>query len=259
MLSKEGRPLRDLVDWGNRAGPKRRDQWKDHHSAKECARAWLDAAPALPSEIVDALSSHPDFGPVLTWAAEPEVRLPLDGRRGEPRNTDLLVEATDLFGPLLIAVEAKAGEAFDAPIGTVLVEALERKIAMPRSGALDRVVDLASALLGPRQASQPGVGTLRYQLFTGAVGALRAAEDHGLSRAVFLIHDFVPPKFDRQRRVQNQADLDSWLARVSGGEHCSLDSDGVVGPIRVHPSGLLRGTAALYVGKATRDLRGAGA
>ena len=196
MLSKGGRPLRDLVDWGNRAGPKRRDQWKDHHSAKECARAWLDATPALPSEIVAALSSHPDFGRVLTWAAEPEARLPLDGRRGEPRNTDLLVEATDSFGPLLIAVEAKAGEAFDAPIGTVLAEALEHKalehkIAAPRSGALDRAVDLASALLGPKQASQAGVGTLRYQLFTGAVGALRAAEDRGLSRAVLVIHAWV--------------------------------------------------------------------
>src|SRR6185312_14529105 len=160
---------------------------------KECARAWLGAAPSLPSEIVAALSSHPHFGPVLAWTAEPEVRLPIDGRRGEPRNTDLLVEAADSFGRLLIAVEAKAGEVFDVLIGPLLVDALERKLAAPQSGALDRVVDLAVALLGPKQPSQADVGRLRYQLFTGAVGALRAAEERRISRAVFLIHDFIAP------------------------------------------------------------------
>jgi hypothetical protein len=259
MLSKNGQRLTDLLDWEKRAGPKRPGQWKEYHSAMECARAWLDSTPNLPSEIVAALRSHPHFGPVTNWAAEPEVRLPLDGRPGETRNTDLLVEVTDTFGPFLVALEAKAGEVFDATIAEVMLDALERKLASPRSGALARVVDLTLTLLGAKKPGQRDVGALRYQLFTGAVGALRAAEDRGVSRAIFLIHDFVAPKFNPVRRLQNQVDLADWLARVSGGEYSALDDNVVVGPIRLPESALLTGTARLYVGKATRELHRAGA
>ena len=76
MLSKKGQRLTDIVDWEKRAGPKRSTQWLDHHSAKECARAWLDAAPDLPPEIAAALCTHAEFGPLRSWTAEPEVRLP---------------------------------------------------------------------------------------------------------------------------------------------------------------------------------------
>src|SRR6185437_2090783 len=129
----------------------------------------------------------------------------------------------------------------------VLIDALERKLANPRSGGLDRIVDLVTTLVSQKRAGQPDVGLLRYQLFTGAVGALRAAEDRGITRALFMIHDFVPPKFSAIRRMQNQADLNVWLARVSGGAYVSLDADCVVGPISLPVSGLLRGTAKLYV------------
>lgn len=237
MLTTHGEPLADLDDWSRRAGPKHPSQWKCGRSAMEVARAWLDAAPnGLPPEIVAALSSNSSFGPVLGWEAEPEVRLPIDGRRGEPRNTDLLVHARDADGPFLIAVEAKADEPFDRPFSKVLDEAFEAKLRNVASGAFDRAVDLARSLLPPRRAGLPHVGGLRYQLFTAAAGVLREAERRGLQRAVLLVHEFVTQETTDANHDINASDLDAWVLRISGGKihkcvavRCSAQSPCLVG------------------------------
>lgn len=259
MISKDNRPITDLDDWGLRAGPKSESHWKPGRSAMEAARAWLAAKPpGLPPEVAVAMASHADFGPVLEWNGEPEVRLSLDGRPGEPRNTDLLVESRDAFGPVLIAVEAKADEPFDRLMADVLSAALESKIKNSDSGALARAQDLAVSLLSARAKGQAKVGALRYQLFTAAVGVLRAAEYRGIERAVLLVHEFITDATTDKEHASNASDLDDWLLRASSGQFAHLGANTMVGPIVVGPSDLLKGTARLFVAKAVRNIRTAG-
>lgn len=259
MLSKHGIPLSDLADWEMRAGPKKASQWKPGRSALEVARAWLaSASTGMPSEILATLATNSAFGPVLRWEAEPEVRLAIDSRRGEPRNTDLLVIAHDAMGAYVIAVEAKADESFDREYAVVLAEALEARLANPRSGALERAVDLAKALLPAHRAGHPAVAGLRYQLFTAAVGALCEAERRDISRVVLMIHEFVTDVTTDSNHERNASDLDAWISRISDGAHTSVPSERLIGPIRVPGTPSTRGPGMLFVGKAVRRLRGSG-
>lgn len=84
MFFKGDQAIRCLADWELHAGPKHDRQWKNGRSAMEVARAWLaHVSPDLPPEIASALQSHPDFTRIKSWTGEPEVRLPLDMRKGE--------------------------------------------------------------------------------------------------------------------------------------------------------------------------------
>ncbi len=256
MFKKGDHALRSLADWERHAGPKRASQWKAGRSAMEAARAWLAVqSPDLPPEVASALQSHPDFAAITSWTGQPEARLDLDGRRGEPRNTDLRISAHDAKGEFLIAVEAKADESFDRLVREVLVDAVETRIAKPRSMALVRVHDLLVSVLGRRGSGQAVVGDLRYQLFTAAVGVLREAERRGASRATLLIHEFVTDATVDHKHAANDRDLNQWLERVSNGEFRTLSGNAIVGPIHVTGAPLLKGSAALYVGKATRSTR----
>lgn len=114
MIIKNNTPIVDLKDWRMRGGPKSAKQWAEGRSAIETARYWLAAVqPALPPEISALLASHPEFGPVEEWRAEPEVRLRFDSFGGETRNSDLVVQARDARGEFFMALEAKADEEFE--------------------------------------------------------------------------------------------------------------------------------------------------
>lgn len=256
MLMKNGQPLADLEDWKRRAGPKHPSQWKDGRSAMECARAWIEAEPpGIPVEIAATLASHPDFGAIQQWTAEPEVQLAIDDRRGEPRNTDMLVLGTDAFGDFLIAIEAKADEAFGATLADTLADAMERRLKSAASGGIDRATDLVQSLHGPRREGDAHLGTLRYQLFTAAVGALREAQRRGIGRTILLIHEFVTPLTTDDKHARNHGDLDAWLRRVSGGRFETVTPGKLIGPIAVPGQPLMPGPAQFYLGLARSTLR----
>jgi hypothetical protein len=255
MLHKHDLPLIDLEDWRVRAKPKSPRHWQDFRSAKETAKRWLGAFPDLPSDLCATLSSHPDFSGVIEWSAEPEVQLRFDKRRGEPRNTDLLVRARDSSGEFVVAVEAKADEPFDQPIAKVLEDAHKRLVANPRSGGVARVEELIASLIPADTSSAESDAKLRYQLFTAAAGVLAFAEQNGISRAVLYVQEFVTPKTHDENHRVNSDDLDDWLDRVSAGTHSSISDRQLVGPIRVSGAPLLTGSADLYVGKAQIRVR----
>src|SRR4051812_15458184 len=130
-IVKNKQEIHSLSDWNRLARPKRPEHWVHGRSAMELARAWLDDAD-LPGEVRAAIERHGDFGPVRAWSAEPEARLRFDKFAGEPRNTDLLIDAKDMHGRYLIAVEGKADEPFGETVGDALAAALERRIANHR-------------------------------------------------------------------------------------------------------------------------------
>ncbi|HOC01828.1 MAG TPA: hypothetical protein PKM43_24145 [Verrucomicrobiota bacterium] len=161
-ISKDKNAITSLDDWELLAGPKRPAQWADGRSAKEAARAWLEGGGnILPAEVQAALAAHRAFGPVLSWWAEPEARLPFGASAGEPRNTDLAIYAHGAQGPFLIAVEAKVDELFGETFIETMAAAVERYVANPRSNGVTRGLQLASALLGPRAVGDQDVKDIR--------------------------------------------------------------------------------------------------
>lgn len=258
-ISKNGRPILSLEDWKALAPPKADHQWTDDRSAKEVARAWLDAGSGKwPEEVATALSSHADFGAVLAWKSEPEARLRFDNFPGEPRNTDLAVEVRDTLGDYFLAIEAKADEPFAETVADTLAAALERKLKNPRSNGVARVEQLAAAILGPREAKEPSTGSLRYQLLTACAGALCEAERQGFTRAVLLVQEFVSSKTKDQNHQRNADDLNRFLQRLSHKPELHLAAGQLVGPLLVPGAPLLHSPVKLYVGKVTRSLRTSG-
>ena len=240
-LRKGSHLLTTIEDWHRHAPPKREVHWKDGRSAKESARAWIDAAPGLQSDIARTLAACPDIGPLRNWWAEPEARVAIDSFRGEPPNIDLLIVGADDRGPAVVAVEAKADEAF----GNRLVEQYRRAHAALASNCRSKAVARIDALLDRfgLDMERPRVADLRYQLLTAAAAVLAEAERRSSARAIFVVHEFVTPLTLPERRERNSADLDRFLATAFGGEVHLAPCD-VAGPFAVD------GGPALYVGKA---------
>jgi len=177
MIRKEQVTLRTLADWREHAPPKSEKHWKEGRSAAEMARTWVGLeSPALPPEVDRVLRSHPDFGEVQEWSAEPEARVKFDDMGGEPSNADLLLHGHDENGAFIVVVEGKADEPFGSTVDVTLRDALERRVVNPRSRGVDRVQQLAGALFHERSGrSSPVVTSLPYQLLTATAAALAEA------------------------------------------------------------------------------------
>ena len=138
-VHKDDRPLTTIDQWHRFAPPKRDIHWKDGRSAKENARAWIDAAPGLQPDIAQTLAACRDIGLLRQWCAEPEDRIAIDRFRGEQPNIDLLLVAEDDHGPVVIAIEAKAGETFGNELAYQYQRARAARASNPRSKAVARI------------------------------------------------------------------------------------------------------------------------
>ena len=255
-ITKNGTPIATLEDWATLAGPKRDDQWAEGRSAMETARAWLDGGGVdLPKEVATLLKRHDAFGKLLAWSAEPEVQLRFDGFAGEPRNADLLVQATDEQGDYLIAIEGKVDEPFGDTVGDTLAAAVERLVDNERSNGVTRVTQLVAALLGPRQEGDPALKDIRYQLLTACAGALAEAARRGHSRVLVLIQEFVTDRAQDKKLLINAIDLGRFVKRLSHGDATSLNAGEIHGPFAVPGAPLFSTPIDLYVGKVSRNLR----
>jgi hypothetical protein len=240
-----------LDEWYTYAPPKSPSHWRAGRSAMEIARSWLGSGDgSLPQEVVAILTSHPEFGAVESWEAEPEARLHFDSFPGEPRNSDLLVLAKDNLGPYLIAVEGKGDEPYGETMGKAAVNAAKRLRDNPRSNGIARLEQLATALLPPGISSQI-LNALRYQLLTACAGAVAEADRRGLARAVMLVHEFITNETEDTKHQINARDLDAFLTQISGEVAVSVQEGHLLGPFRHADYAAVR----LYVGKVSRTMR----
>ncbi len=224
----------------------------------EAARAWLEGGgERLPREIDAALSAHPAFGPVLRWDAQVEVQLHFDAFAGEPRNSDLVVNATDVHGTYVIAVEAKADEPFGDTVAKTLVAAERRHEENPRSNGVVRVLQLRQALFGPMDGGDglPAAEGLRYQLLTACAGALAEATRRGYTRCLMLVQEFQTVRTQPEKHDTNARDLNAFLTRLSRGAVTGVAAGEIVGPFTVPGSARISKSVQLYLGKVTRDIR----
>jgi hypothetical protein len=257
-ISKDGEPIVTLEDWEKRAGPKTSVQWKENRSALEAARCWLAvASPNLPDGLQSLLSGSPAFGQVLEWTAEPEVRLPFDASRGEPRNTDLLVQARDSHGKYLIAVEAKADESFGGTVSRTRAAAEKRAPDNPRSNRIARLNGLLAGILGHKDGETTANGTLRYQLLTAAAGAVNAARTRGCDRVLLLVHEFTSDATTDAKHAANDRDLAAFISVMSRDSVRNVESGRMHGPFLVPGVPMFEPPVpSLYVGKVVSNIRG---
>ncbi len=256
-FTKEGHELRTLDQWREYGGPKRANQWRGGRSAKEVARAWLNARPNLPDEVMEVLTSNGSmFHPVGPWTATPEVCLALDGFKGSTRNTDMLVHLNSLQGAYLVAVEAKADEPFGETVADALAAAVDRGLTSAKSNGVKRIEQLAAALLSPRSVKPdsevPRIGLLRYQLLTAIGGLLYEASKARHSRAVFLVHEFHTFATREVKHQANAQDLEQFVTRLTRGACIKVESGKLYGPFRVPGAPNWHSVPDLYIGKALR-------
>jgi hypothetical protein len=266
-ISKAEHPIRTLDDWFLYAPPKSPGQWQPTFSAMELARAWLAApCPELPPEVAMVLATSDAFGPVLAWTAEPEVRERFDNRAGEPRNTDLVVRATDRPARarteerFVISVEGKADESFAQDLKAAARDAGTRRAANPRSRGTERINDLCLALFGMTLEQDPKLGTLRHQLLYATAAALAAARRCDASRAVLLIHEFRSARTKGSKLAANAQALDAFVARLTKGATTTVEAGRLYAVERIPgsplfvPDGESFTLPRLFVGKAIRTL-----
>lgn len=255
MITKNGIHLDSLDLWAKHAAPKSRIQWKAGRSAVECARAWLsrDVQEEWPAEIAAVVRSNAAFGEISTWSAEPECRVAIDQYSG-PANIDVLVSAHDAFGPLAMAIEAKADESFGPSLGQAFASALERRISSPGSKGLARLEELAAAILPPATDAAPPAVALRYQLLTATAAALAHAREIGATRAIVMIHEFQSPRTASNNLARNRADLIAFLRRMGFANADEISDGRLLGPVTIRESSLFPAPAALFFGKAIRRI-----
>jgi hypothetical protein len=264
-LHARNTPINSTDDWYRLAPPRGgKRHWKDGRSALELARAWCPApgAPVPPGELVALLGSHPLTRGVVFADADgtPELRVRIDRFAGERRNTDLAIAAvTAARTPrrVAISVEAKADESFGQRVAAAIRAAEKRRARGESSNGDERARDLAEALLGPGASGDPAVAALRYQLLTATAGALAFARHRGAEVAVLVVHEFVDPTGTRTRPrklAANAKDLDTFVARLSGGTCTRVVRDQLVGEFVVPGNVHIPGDIPLLIGKVARDV-----
>ncbi len=225
--------------------------WVDGKSAKELAKAWCGraSAPAVPVELQELLSTHPDIDGAAFLEAIPEHKVAFDNIPGEPRNTDLVCIAERANQRIAISIEAKA----DEPFGELVANVLRTP---PPSRRPERLERLCQALLGNQPGDLPGIGELRYQLFYGIAAALAYAGQVDASHALFVVHEFVTPNIKTRQIDANERDLQNFLSLLA--PLTAPLGQRLHGPVRVPGNDYIPGHIPLYIGKV-RTVTGANA
>lgn len=253
-IMKGAAVIESIEDWLAEAPPKGgEDQWVNTYSAKEFARAWFTGGNAsTPPELTTVLESHADTKSIELVDGEPEARIRFDRRKGEVRNADMAIRARLQAKPFAITIEAKAAESFDQLLPDTLMDALERYIPQHRGGGMERVRDLVASLLSPAMKDLPGLRSVRYQLLTAVAGTLAWANKIGATRCALIIHEFHSANTKSQDTARNATDLNSFMARLTGGSVSSIEKNTLLGPFKVRGKPLFDDPAQLYIGKIVR-------
>ena len=126
-----------------------------------------------------------------------------------------------------------------------------------RDRATERLAGLVKALVADRSLTDPEVLALRYQLLSGAAGAIAAAVERQGSAAVFFIHEFVTDNTTDTLRQRKARDLHNLGSTAFGCEFpLAATSPWCEGPLPyAGDAGRLAASVELYVAKATSDWR----
>jgi len=189
--------IQTAKDWLYYAPPRKADHWKDGRSAKLLAEyvtneSFLTDVETWIQEFQFAKSS------VLT--CEPEAVTSLPGS-GNGRNHDLLIEGKDF----VIGIEAKVSES----LGNLIKDEYNNGTQNKRY-RIEQLLELLGLPLGVME-------DCRYQLLTGLTGTVKAAEEKGKKKCLFLVIEFtgdVIKKGEEKNIKRNADDCDKFIASV---------------------------------------------
>ena len=270
IRGSDGDPISTLNQWFRFAPPKKREKhWKDGRSAKELARSWLfGGAAAMPGSVGGLLDTNEATRGFLPRVGHAEFVTRLDAFSGEHRNHDLIVTGSAGAKPTLLAIEAKADEAFGPYIGPYY----NARSRVRGSNLPERVGNLSELIFGTRYSGDEnslGIGNLRYQLLTAVAGAAIEAATRGVEQVIFLIQEFTSiPDLDRDllgtnpaRIRANESDLVNFLREMNqrlGVEVVipSDHSDFLIGPFPLYGRGIVPNGFRLFVGKVSILING---
>ena len=226
------------------------DQLEDKNRQPGTSAPTLAAAWSGPLDLLGALATHPDLDPLTVRRATVEAKVAFDAYGGNVRNHDLLLHAATAGGePVVVCVEAKAGEPLGATVAEQARAAAKAKQANPNSNAPARLTDLVTRLCR-YSLDDARVGATRYQLLTAWAGTLADAAD--AAHAVFVLHEFRTDQRPEDKSLVNGAELARFADTVLA---CELPArDKVPWCVRVPAVAGIR--AALYVAHVVTDLRG---
>jgi hypothetical protein len=202
-------------------------------------------------DLLAALATQPSLERITISSATVEPKTSFDAYGGNVRNHDLVLRAATADGePVVVCVEAKAGEPLGAPVAKQAVAAAKAHEGNPRSRGSARLADLVARLCRyPIDDSR--VGELSYQLLTAWAGTLVDAQD--AAHAVFALHEFRTDERPVDKSSLNRDELVCFADVVLGVEAAIP----TVAPWCVRVPDVPGVGAALYVAHAVSDLRGA--
>jgi hypothetical protein len=240
----EQQPLSSHDAWATRLDPKNR---RKGTSAPTLAEVW-----AGPLELFGALRHQDALQGLRVTEIVVEARSAVDEFSG-PRNHDLVVRAQlPNADGVVVCIEAKAGESFDATVGEQVKTAAAAKAKSEDSNAQARLDGLLERFV-PHPPEAQRVRQVRYQLLTALAGTISEAQAHGARHAVLMVHEFVTNERNRLDVIEeHDRDLWNFCTTVFGLEP----------PDRTEcPWCIAVGTAAeapdveLYLARAVTDLR----
>lgn len=217
---------------------------KQGTSAPTLAVAWSG-----PLDLLGALATHPALGNLTVRHVTVEKKATFDAHRGNVRNHDLVLHATTVEGdPVVVCVEAKAGEPLGATIAEQAQAADKALRANPKSKAATRLADLVTRLCR-HPIDDLRVAALRYQLLTAWAGTL--ADAAGAAHAVFALHEFRTDSRPDDKTALNGSELARFADEVLGAP---LPGPEFV-PWCVRVPDVARVSATMYVAHLVTDLR----
>lgn len=230
IVSRRGKPIRSVEEWGVEAGPAKAEHWQDGRSAKELANAWISGSG--PAALIALLNLAPATASLRIDRAVAEAQTAFDRWPGGKRNHDLLVTGEALGGRVTIGLEGKADETFGQTLKSY-AGASQRLIDQGKAtNAHLRLDELTTALAGVTSSEAHELLPLRYQLFSAVAGTLAAAERDS-TQAVFVVHEFITEKTDARLRAGNAAALSAFVARLFATPPPGSESSWLLGPFHV--------------------------
>jgi Domain of unknown function (DUF6946) len=236
-----GSPLLNHDEWVDCLDPKNR---KPGTSAPTLAAAWSG-----PVDLLGTLAAHEELTGLRARDVTIEAQARFDAYAGNVRNHDLVLRGETADGaPVVVCVEAKAGEPLGATVAEQYETAKKALAANDRSNALARVQGLVERFCRFRP-EDPRVGKLRYQLLTAWAGTLADAVE--AAHAVFVVHEFRTDERPTDKSRVIAAELADFADAVLGCEIPTADAL----PWCVEVPRTAEATARLYLAHVVTDLR----
>ena len=245
ITGPRGHEITSVDTWRDAMPPRVRAHWTAGRSARELANArFRTGLPAMPEEMGRLLDSREETRGFVVEEVRPERVTALDAFRGGHRNHDAVLYGRAAGGDVVVAVEAKADESLGPTLAEQVADLPEGSNRLERR---DRLVRAVFATGEP-----PGVEALRYQLFTGAVGAVLEAREAGAAIAVLAIQVFTPAApspGSSKRRAVNHDDVTRFLETLG---HDPADG-ALAGPVTITDG---TPTVPLFIGSVQSPIAG---